>query len=105
MRLPPTLSACVAGGIVSAIKMLAEELQGHVENGRSVLKFSRGFASHTRKRNSTSYASYHLGRVLSRMMHCISFALVKVFYGSITVIKLTTKVSKMKYHVLLYKHQ
>ena len=39
MRLPLTLLACVAGGIVSSIKMLAEELRGHVENGRSVLKF------------------------------------------------------------------
>ena len=77
MRLPLTLLACVAGGIVSAIKMLAEELQGHLENGRSVLKLARGFASHTRKRNSISYASYHLGRVLSRisLISCTVFLL------------------------------
>ena len=107
MRLPLTLLACVAGGIVSAIKMLAEELRGHVENGRRVLKFSRGL-THTQKK-------FHQLRKLpprtcplahiTYLMHFISSALVKAFYGSITVIKLTTKVSKMKYHVLLYKHQ
>ena len=35
--------------------------------GGGVLKFSRGFASHTRKKNSASYTGYHLGRVLSRI--------------------------------------
>ena len=42
---------------------------------------------------------------ITYLMHCISSAPVKAFYGSITMIKLTTKVSKRKYHVLLYKHQ
>ena len=66
------------------------------------LKFSRGFASHTRKKITASYAGYHLGRVLSpiSLISCTVFLmrLVKAFHGSITVIKLTTKVSKMKYH-------
>ena len=109
MRLPLTLLACVAGGIVSAIKMLAEELRGHVEKWKEGFEiFSRLCLTHTQKK-------FHQLRKLpprtcplahiTYLMHFISSALVKAFYGSITVIKLTTKVSKMKYHVLLYKHQ
>ena len=56
--------------------------------GGGVLKFSRGFALHTRKKNSASYVGYHLGRVLSRisLISCTVFLmrLVKAFYGSTT---------------------
>lgn len=105
MRLLFTSLACVAGGIVSAIKMLAEELRGHVENGRRRFEiFSQLCLTHTQKKippatqaitSGVSSRAYHLSHALYFLC-----PLLKAFPGSITVIKLTTKVSKMKSHFI-----
>lgn len=70
--------------------------------GGGDLKFLAALPHTRAKKNSAGCAGYHLGRVLSpiSLISCSVFLmrLVKAFHGSITVIKLTTKVSKMKYH-------
>ena len=78
MRLLFTSLACVAGEIVSAIKMLAEELRGHVENGRRRFEiFSRLCLTHTQKKfrqpRRLSPRACPLAHI-TYLMHCISYA-------------------------------
>ena len=65
--------------------------------GGGDLKFSRGFTSYTRKKIPPATQAITSGRVLSPIS-LISFLtrLLKALHGSITVIKLATKVSNIK---------
>ena len=78
MRLPLTLLACVDGGIVSAIKILAEELRGHEEIERRRFEvFSRLCLTYAQKNyrqlRRLSPRTCPLAHI-TYLMHCISYA-------------------------------